>query len=65
MNHTLKIHLSKKPKNEGIVGVHRVNIREKILRWMLGDSHRIMIIVPGDSVKELSICEVPDKEREA
>jgi len=61
MKHTLQIHLSKKPKNEGIVGVQRVKVRERILRWVLGDSYDVMIIVPGDSVKELSICEVREE----
>ena len=57
MKHTLKISLSKEAQFDGIVSCRRVSIREKILRMLLGDKRRLMVIIPGDSVKALSIVE--------
>ena len=57
MKHTLKISLSKEAQFDGIVSCRRVSIREKILRMLLGDKRQLMVIIPGDSVKVLSIVE--------
>lgn len=58
MKHTLKISVSKKPVNGGIVACRNVSVRERFLRFLLGDKQRLTIIVPGDSVRELAISEV-------
>lgn len=57
MKHNLKISVSKKPQYGEIVSYRKISIRETILRLMLGKSQRLMILVPGDSVQELAICE--------
>ena len=44
----------------GIVRCKTVNLREKLLRRLLGDTRRVTIIVPGGSVKALSVQEVPE-----
>lgn len=58
MKHRLKISVSKEPENGGIVGCRHVTVREKLLRFLLGDRRRLTVIVPGDSVESLSIDEV-------
>ena len=58
MKHTLKISVSKKPVNGGIVACRNVSVRERLLRFLLGDKQWLTIIVPGDSVRELAISEV-------
>ncbi|MCI8694062.1 MAG: hypothetical protein NC485_09560 [Ruminococcus flavefaciens] len=58
MKHTLRISVSKKPVNGGIVACRSVSVRERFLRFLLGDKQRLTIIVPGDSVRELAISEV-------
>ena len=58
MKHTLKISVSKKTVNGGIVACRNVSVRERFLRFLLGDKQRLTIIVPGDSVRELAISEV-------
>ena len=58
MKHTLKISVSKKPVNGGIVACRNVSVRERFLRFLLGDKQRLTIIVPGDSVRELAVSEV-------
>jgi|CZCA01.1.fsa_nt_gi hypothetical protein len=58
MKHNLKISVSKEPQTGGIVSCRNVTIRERILRFLLGDKRRVTILIPGDSVEELSICEM-------
>ncbi len=58
MEHNLKISIGKKEMIDGIVACRTVNIRERLLRFLLGEKQQVTILVPGNSVKELSICEV-------
>lgn len=60
MRHTLQISVSKKPVNGGAVSVRRVSIRERLLRFLFGDTVRLTVIVPGNSVEELSIREIAE-----
>jgi len=57
MKHKLKISVSKMPQTGGIVTCRSVTVRERILRFLLGDKQRVTILIPGDSVQELAICE--------
>ncbi len=58
MKHALQISVSKKPVNGGAVSVRRVSIRERLMRFLFGDTVRLTVIVPGNSVEELSIREI-------
>ena len=60
MRQTLQISVSKKPVNGGAVSVRRVSIRERLMRFLLGDTVRLTVIVPGNSVEELSIKEIAE-----
>ena len=60
MKHTLQISVSKKPVNGGAVRVRRVSIRERLMRFLFGDTVRLTVIVPGNSVEELSIREIAE-----
>ena len=60
MKHNLKISVSKKPSEGGVVRCRRVTMRERLLRHFFGEKRRVMVIVPGDSVKCVSITELPD-----
>ena len=60
MKHNLKISVSKKPQTGGIVSCRSVTIRERCLRFLLGDKQKLTILVPGDTVQELAICEVEE-----
>lgn len=55
MKHNLKISLAQGPDMGGIVRCKTVSLRERVLRRLFGDTRRITIIVPGDSVKALSL----------
>lgn len=58
MKHNVRINVSKKPMSDGVVNWEVKTIREKILRFLWGAPCKVMVLVPGDSVQELAICEV-------
>lgn len=58
MKHTLKISVSKKASADSIVNFRSVSVREKLLRLLFGMPCKMTILVPGDSVEELSIHKV-------
>ena len=60
MKHNLKISLAQGPDTGGIVRCKTVSLRERVLRRLFGDMRRVTIIVPGDSVEELSVREVAE-----
>ena len=60
MKHNLKISVSKHPQYGGIVSYHNVTIRERFLRFLLGDKQKLTILVPGDTVQELAISEIKE-----
>ncbi|MGI6497530.1 MAG: hypothetical protein ACOX0U_01580 [Oscillospiraceae bacterium] len=60
MKHNLKISVSKKPIESGVVRCKRVTMRERLLHYLFGEKRRVMVIVPGDSVECISITELSD-----
>lgn len=60
MKQNLKISVSKEPRTDGILSCRSIGVRERILRFLLGEKQKITILVPGDSVEEVSICEVKE-----
>lgn len=66
MKHNLKISIAGEPvsaKGQGFGGIVRcrtVRLRERVLRRLFGDTRRITVIVPGGSVKALSVQEVAE-----
>ena len=57
MKHKLKISVSKEPQTGGIVTCRNISIRERLLRLLFGDKRRVTVLIPGDSVGEIAICE--------
>ena len=60
MKHDLKISVTKKPAENGVVSCRRVTVRERLLRYLFGEKRRVMVIVPGDTVECVSITELAD-----
>ena len=58
MKHNLKICVSRELKAGGVVACRRVSLRDKLLTRLLGPSRQVMIIVPGNSVRTVSITEI-------
>lgn len=63
MNNTLKISVTKKPADSGIVSCMNISVRERFLRFILGNKQHLMVIVPSDSIQELAISEVKEGEK--
>jgi len=53
----VKISVSDKPQASGIINCRNVTIRDRLLRLLIGDRRKVMILIPGDSVGEIAICE--------
>lgn len=60
MKHSLKISVSNEPQTGGVVRCRNVSLREKLLTLLLGQKERMLILIPGNSVAELSIVETPE-----
>ena len=60
MKHNLRISIRKEPSGNGIAYCRKVTVRERVLRFLLGEKSRVTMIVPGDSVECLSIQELPE-----
>ena len=63
MKYTLKIRFVRAP-GDGIVSCRHITVREKLLRMLLGEKRRLTVIIPGNSVKTLSIEEEGGEEYE-
>ena len=57
MRHTLRISMSKEPGDGGIVSCRHVRVRDRVMRYLFGKERRLMVIVPGNSVRSMSIVE--------
>ena len=60
MEHNLRISVSRKPMRNDVAALYTISLRERILRFLFGRKQQITIIVPGDSVKELAICNIKE-----
>ena len=65
MRHTLKIKVSKKRANGGVLACRQVTVREKLLRFLLGSPVKLTVLVPGDTVDEVAIKEAADSDDES
>ena len=64
MKHAINIRVSKEKLNGGVLTCRSVTIRERLLRFLLGSPTKLTIIVPGDSVDEVGITEIPAQMRQ-
>ena len=57
MRRKLKVSVSKGPQTAGVVACRNRTIRERFLSLLFGDRKRVTILIPGDDVAEVAICE--------
>ena len=57
MKQKLKVNVSKSPQIAEVVTCRSRSVREKFLSLLFGDKRRITILIPGDCVSEVAICE--------
>ena len=58
MKHKVKISVSKDPQSGGILTCKNLTVRDRLLRFLFGDKRRVTVLIPGDSVGEIAICEI-------
>lgn len=55
MKAKLKISLTKKPDKDSVVSIKNISIRERILRFFLGEKLNIVILASGDMIEDIEI----------
>ena len=60
----LKINLTRKPAPGCVFNCKAINIRERLLRFLLGDMHKVTVLIPGGNVGEILICKSGEKLNE-
>lgn len=58
----VKISVSGAPETTGAVACRTLSIREGILRRLLGEKRKVTVLIPGDGVEEIAICEAEKGE---
>lgn len=59
MANKISISVANHPK-DGVVSMHQITIRERLLRLLFGNPHHLMVIAPGKDVQQLQINEVKE-----
>ena len=59
MRHNLEVSVIK-PADDGVVRCKKVSVRERLMRLLFGEMRRMWIIIPGDTIETLNICEMPE-----
>ncbi|MCO1497282.1 hypothetical protein [Limosilactobacillus reuteri] len=60
MANKVSISVTKHPRQDGVVSMRNVTIRERLLRLLLGNPHHLMVIAPGKDVQQLEINEIKE-----
>ena len=63
MQHNLRISVTRQPDPGGVVAIRSVSVRERVLRFLLGEKRKLTILVPGDTVSGIEIQDVKDGEK--
>lgn len=58
MKHNLQISVSKQPQSDGIVACKQMTTKDKEFMKLLGETHGVMVILPGKTVQDITISEV-------
>lgn len=61
MDHKIKISVSKESPKDGVVSYKKTTVKKNLFRKLFGDSQKVTIIIPGDSVQDVTIQEVDAK----
>ncbi|MCT1442850.1 hypothetical protein [Corynebacterium glucuronolyticum] len=59
MRHQLNLDLATREK---VVGLRRVTLRERLARLILGEPKKFTVVIPGDSVNQVTITQHGDDD---
>lgn len=60
MGHHLHCDLAAPVNREKVVGLRKVTLRERLARLVLGETTTVTVIVPGDSIDQVTITQKHD-----
>ena len=59
MKHRLSISVSRKDNGRtGCFRYRRIRLRDRIFRLLFGETHDLTVLIPGNTVEEVSINEI-------
>ena len=64
MRHHLNLDLADHQPREKVVGLRRVTLRERLARLILGGSRTFTVVIPGDSVDQVTITQHSDEDND-
>ena len=64
MANKISISVAKHPRQDGVINMRQITIRERLLRLLLGKPHHLMVIAPGKDVQQLEINEIKEDSDE-
>ena len=60
MKHIMNVSVSEKSSDCGIMQLHKIPIRERLLNKLFGAARQVVVLIPGNTVQAVSITEVPE-----
>lgn len=64
MANKISISVAEHPHQDGVVSMRQITIRERLLRFLFGNPHHLMVIAPGKDIQQLQINEVKEDSYE-
>lgn len=61
MRHKMNINVSKEEESNGVLTCKKVKMKKGLFKKLFGDSKKVTIIIPGDSVSDVTISEIKEK----
>jgi hypothetical protein len=61
MKHELKVSIRRVPFEGNVLRSQTVTLRERLLKRLFGENHKVMVIVPSESVQRVSISELTEE----
>ena len=61
MKHKMNINVSKEEESNGVLTCKKVKMKKGLFKKFFGDSQKVTIIIPGDSVSDVTISEIKEK----
>ena len=61
MKHKMNINVSKEQESNGVLTCKKVKMKKGLFKKLFGDSQKVTIIIPGDSVSDVTISEIKEK----
>lgn len=62
MRHKVNLTLGNQAKREQLINLRTISLRERIARFLLGDKQKYTLVVPSDSIEQVTIIQKQDDD---